>query len=513
MKQWTYGKYSEICGMNRIVALFFVFALLLLMPTGLHAQSFAPEKQLTKKQMIRDMRLTLKKLEKHHPNLYIYTDKTRFRNSFDSLLVSLPECMLSKDFYLIAAETFYSLRHGHMLLYPGKPQFDPLKKNVLSQMQYEIFDGQVYIIRNDSSYGNILPGTRLDSINGISVTGLVARYLDAVPMEGYAETLRPRLFCQLLPTFVMYEAEKTDSLSLSLGYSDEVFSCRLKTNSDGQDHDFRSTVQTYLDLFNPEVTSDSSGVYSSFASMKFLESSRETAMMSVNSFMQSSEIFFEEAFRMLDTSGTQNLILDLRDNLGGMLMTSGSLYGYLTDTPYYFIQKPVVTSVRNLFYPPGNVWFQNVMTTIVLPVLIGLYSPIHRAESGGYSFNAFESRKGVHKESRFTGSITLLVNGGTFSASSLLASNLKFINQALVVGEETGGAAEGTVAMRMASVKMPNSGFRLQYGIGYLQPMANGEEPGRGVIPDVWITPTLNDRIRGIDPELRYVLELLHERE
>jgi C-terminal processing protease CtpA/Prc len=44
----------------------------------------------------------------------------------------------------------------------------------------------------------------------------------------------------------------------------------------------------------------------------------------------------------------------------------------------------------------------------------------------------------------FKGKIYVMINGGSFSASSLISSNLK-LKRVTFVGEETGGAFNGTV--------------------------------------------------------------------
>jgi hypothetical protein len=69
------------------------------------------------------------------------------------------------------------------------------------------------------------------------------------------------------------------------------------------------------------------------------------------------------------------------------------------------------------------------------------------------------------------------------------------------VGEETGGAFNGTVAGFMPVVELPHSELKI---IGLMM-MAPHHKTGRGIFPDKEIIPTLEDRLKGNDPELSWI--------
>jgi C-terminal processing protease CtpA/Prc len=50
-----------------------------------------------------------------------------------------------------------------------------------------------------------------------------------------------------------------------------------------------------------------------------------------------------------------------------------------------------------------------------------------------------------------------LINGASFSASSIISAKLKYEKRAVIVGEETGGANDGTVAGVNNTVTLPHS--------------------------------------------------------
>lgn len=63
-------------------------------------------------------------------------------------------------------------------------------------------------------------------------------------------------------------------------------------------------------------------------------------------------------------------------------------------------------------------------------------------------------------KSAFHGKVFVLINGGSFSASSIITAKLKNDKRATLVGEETGGANDGTVAGFYSYQKLPNSEIR-----------------------------------------------------
>ena len=107
----------------------------------------------------------------------------------------------------------------------------------------------------------------------------------------------------------------------------------------------------------------------------------------------------------------------------------------------------------------------------------------------------------------FKGKIYVLINGGSFSASSLLSSNLKGSKRAYFVGQETGGGFNGTVAGQMPIVTLPKSKIGVRVGLLSCIPFYKTTVIGHGIYPDKEIIPTIQDRIALKDPETEWVLQ------
>ena len=100
-----------------------------------------------------------------------------------------------------------------------------------------------------------------------------------------------------------------------------------------------------------------------------------------------------------------------------------------------------------------------------------------------------------------------MINGNSFSASSILSTQLKGNQRAIFVGEETGGAYNGTVAGISKMYELPNTKVKVKVGLLYIDAPFKVTPDGYGVQPDVKIVPTYQDRLNKIDPELAWILE------
>ena len=182
--------------------------------------------------------------------------------------------------------------------------------------------------------------------------------------------------------------------------------------------------------------------------------------------------YYKEIFNQLKSSQTKTLILDLRDNPGGDATNALSLYSYLNGSSHRFLEKYKI--------------FSNFIPD---------YSP-----------SALEK---LHKPNKncFMGDVFVIVNGGSFSASSLFCANLKCTGKAIIVGEETGGSENGCIAGAFKTIKLPHSKLLIEYGQKVAIPICKSSNFGHGVLPHIEIIPTLDDRIKKLDPELNWILE------
>lgn len=172
-------------------------------------------------------------------------------------------------------------------------------------------------------------------------------------------------------------------------------------------------------------------------------------------------------FSHLASVGVRSLILDLRENEGGNSSVGEVLLKYLTN-------EPVPT------YGGGS---------IVYP---------------------YESRlddQHLAQLPQFRGAVFVLIDSGVFSSGEWLAAQLRASNLATFVGEPTGGG--GAVPGDQLRFELPNTGLILRVSSQFFTPPGGERVEKRGVYPDYWITPSIDDMSRGADPVLDYARSLV----
>ncbi|MGA2974360.1 MAG: S41 family peptidase [Spirochaetia bacterium] len=199
--------------------------------------------------------------------------------------------------------------------------------------------------------------------------------------------------------------------------------------------------------------------------------SPDTAVLTVRSFaivtadwLQDFRKFLGTFFNTLRDQGTRNLVLDLRGNWGGDPYASSTLYAYLIREPSPYFGE------GTRYYP-----------TLVQPM--------------------------QPEASAFRGALYVLTNGASFSSTGHLCSLLRFHQLATFIGEETGGSFSCTDGSR--DYELPETKLVFRSSTQEYHAAVTGFTPGRGIIPDYPVAPTLQDMLRGRDVQMDFALHLI----
>lgn len=188
-------------------------------------------------------------------------------------------------------------------------------------------------------------------------------------------------------------------------------------------------------------------------------------IVALYSFNALAEQDIQNALRKFVQSGKKKLILDLRGNPGGYLQSAVGIASY--------------------FLPVGEVVVRESFGE-------GQEETIYR--SSGKTLGNFAPEKMV-----------VLVDGGSASASEILAGALKEHHAATIIGEQTFG--KGSV-QELVNLK---NGSSLKVTIArWLTPDGTSISNG-GLAPNIEVKRTAEDRIDGKDPQLDAAIEFLNK--
>lgn len=483
-----------------------------------HLEDLIPEKDLKS-----DTDFIYKKLKDLHPKLYWYITKEKLDFKFDSLKTTINKPMTSFDFYKKIAPVICEVRQGHMFVVPSIKKYSKKEtasiikrgEGPLSQFDFELFNNKLYVVKNKSNNKSIEVGSEVLSIDGQNISLLLNDYKTRFTSDGFNITGKNNFLGQRFSTMYSLNNDVKDSLKYDFKINNElksivikraiVDSTKIKKSKIVLTKERKKAIAKKKDIFGYDAKSKKY-----MRNLKFIEKDSSIAIMKIQGFKEGdSKEFYKQSFQKIRKYNTKTLIIDLRNNGGGRLNEISNLYSYLSDKDFKFIEKSQVTKKTSFlyadYYKGGGVGGK-ILKTICAPFYYPImYFSVHKNGDNYYSYTNSKVKK-INADS-FNSKVYVLINGGSFSASSIISSNLKGSKRAVFVGEETGGAYNGTVAGKMPIIVMPHSKINVRIGLMACIPAYKTEVEGYGIMPDKEIIPTLEDRIKDNDPELNWVLQ------
>jgi C-terminal processing protease CtpA/Prc len=480
---------------------------------------------LTEESLKSDVDYTYKKLQDLHPNLYWYSSKKDLDYKFDSLQQTITKPMTSFDFYKKLSPVVASVRQGHLFVYPSRKKFTKQQTKALvkkgtspfSQFDFEIFNDKLYVIKNKSYEKSIKVGTEVVAINKEETTKLLKEYRKDFASDGFNETFKNNALKNLFASFYTFQNGLQDSVKYEFKHNDSlrIVSIERKVIDPiaNQKKDVSKETKAFekakkkADSKNKSVYGYDPQTKKNNRNLEFIEKDSSVAVVKIRGFSNGNyKKFYKEAFSKIENNKSKTLILDLRNNGGGRIPEIAELYSYLADSTFVFLDKSEVASKTSLLKQSAlknaPLYIKIISAPFYYPFM---YFSVHKNKDGKYYY-ATETKQHKLSKNAFKGKIYVLINGGSFSASSIISSNLQGSKRAVFVGEETGGAFNGTVAGQMPLIRLPNSKIGIVIGLMKIAAHHKTSTQGRGVFPDKEIIPTLEDRIKGNDPEMNWIL-------
>ena len=236
---------------------------------------------------------------------------------------------------------------------------------------------------------------------------------------------------------------------------------------------------------------------------------KQTALLTLHTFSTWNfkmdwKAFIKNAFTILEEQNIPNLIIDIRYNSGGNDAVGLELFKHIAKHP---ISIPARKDLYRFTQFPENVkphigtwdnWFENGGIQKLKPI-----------EKGFYAMNGEitkEQQSNLYKKP-YNGKVYLLVSPYNSSATYYLAAGAKRMHLATLVGQETGGNQKGINGGQIYFLNLPNSKIELDIPIAGVFPL--DEQPDRGYLPDLMVTPKVENVMDGVDTELETVLKLI----
>jgi C-terminal processing protease CtpA/Prc len=480
-------------------------------------------------------------LQKLHPDLYWFIEKDSLDKEFSKLSSSITEPMLSEDFYKKLAPVVSSIRQGHTSVSPPYKKQTKKEKKLIGKrsspfksVYFKEIDNRIYVDKIFSNDSTLLIGSELLFVDDEPTKDILKNYQKVITSDGFNETFYPNIKGIEFGTLYQRIYKSKDSIVLNLKIKDSIYShflvAEYKKSTDKVDSKDTTAIEKKKKLSKLErklakqKRRDKEEWESKYGYIKYKkektrslefihsDSTNVVAYMKIRRFRHGvSKDFYEESFMKIDSAKCKNLIIDLRDNLGGSVKQIDDLYSYLTDKDYTFLEEAKMTSRFSYLYP-----FTHSKSPLIKSLTILTY-PVHtlylqifkvKTKGGKHYFKLKQAKLKTPKINNYKEAVYVIINGASFSASTTFSTHLKATKRAIFVGEETGGSFNSTVAGIFTNAELPNSKISMRFGVMTLSTPYKDSPDGYGVKADIQIPTTVFDK----DEQLEWILNDIKEK-
>ncbi|MEM6378116.1 MAG: S41 family peptidase [Bacteroidota bacterium] len=259
---------------------------------------------------------------------------------------------------------------------------------------------------------------------------------------------------------------------------------------------------------------------------QFEQFNTSTAILTINTFDMGNATtethrrycsFLDSVFSQIQTNGTENLIVDVRQNGGGTDPNDLVTYSYLTQRSFQENTEAWISFEKIPLLKHIDFWLPKFLR----PIFVGGYNKSFRKDfpkaENGRRYQDVTSPDHLVRtpnEKAFTGKVYLLISPAVGSAGSLFAAMVAGNDNTITIGEETMGGYYGHNGHTPLAYKLPKSKIEMVFFIVNLEqdvPQRANQYYNRGIIPDITVSQSIEDFMQQEDTQMKYVLELIAE--
>jgi C-terminal processing protease CtpA/Prc len=445
-----------------------------------------------------DFRIMRHALEQAHGGIYRYTSKAEMDRTFERALQKIDHPMTDLEFWRLVAPVVAHIKCGHTSI--------RLPKTLQTQMEttiprfpliISVLGARIYISQDLVKADSHLEGSELVSINDVPAKNLLNTFRTVVTGDGNTSKAKDyRIshygwFLDLLYAFgiespfrVVYRDRDGKHQSATLA--------GLEMPAGNKAWEARNPAKPEMNAGLMFLDDGNIAVLTIRHWYEFADPKRKISFSD----------FLRQSFLEIQQRHSTDLIIDLRDNDGGLDAPGKQLFSFLWDKPFHY-DADINANARefeHFKYAPGAKPLPN---------------DLFELQADGKWHHIKHPNLGVQQPSQpnFRGRVFALMNGGSFSTSAEFLAMLHFHRRATFIGEEEAGGYYGCTAGRVDNVILPNS--KLQLGVGlvtYYQAVSGYKYRDRGVLPDYPVSYTIAELRQGKDKEMDLAIRLAHEK-
>jgi len=475
---------------NKLIIHLVAFSLIYLSASSL----LSAQPNFTQSQLRADFNLFCLALKEAHPGLYRYNTQNHIDSLFTQTEKKIDHSMSQQEYYKLLLPVAVQIKCGHTKFHPDSNWSTNFYYNIERVFPWRLYfqEDRAFVLGTYVDKIEAPEGSEIISINGKPISEIIKTLLPDFFSDGNNTTFK---YLEMSHYFSAYYAnliEGPDSFLVKYKNGEALAEIKIPVIS-------HSAIEQFEEKNNTQNSSK--------PPYQMEIKSIDTAVLTISSFWMETDSlkfkkFLKNSFNTIHDKHIKNLIIDIRDNEGGMDRRGALLLSYLMDQKFDYYDRLEMTQRRkysfaNQAHKPS---FYGILRHLISKEKDGTFVWKHNK-------NLREQRP---KKNYFSGNVYVLINGASFSVTAEFASVAHYLKRATFIGEETGGGYYGNNSGTFVIVTLPNS--KLNVGIpmmAYYTKVNGYPHPDRGVIPDYEVTPSLSDILHGKDTVLEFSLKLI----
>lgn len=456
------------------------------------------QKTISKEKFTKDLASTKKNLEKYHFGLYYYENKEDFENRYADIIKNLPEKLSVLEAYRLMNQFTGGIKDLHTATLLPK-NFIAKKDRKTIPLTFRKIGDKFYLHFNMSSDSTIIRGLEVLSIDEVPINQDFEAFQKLWGTDNGNESSKKYYGERLFTRNYNYIYGIKDSVKVEFKNTknDSLFTKKIGLES--AKNSTKALNQRYKNVSRKNL------------SFKILDSLQHIAYMDVLSFKEKGNRFdfpqhrfkkmMKRNFKTIEKNEIEHLIIDFRFNGGGLINNISRLTKYVAPEPFTLIDSTLMKKAAfNQIFQPYS----------IIPYIIG--RTIFKKTNADTFVRTSLGKKKIKlaKKYHYDKKIYVLMDGGSYSATTFTIGLWKDMNRATFIGMRPGGANWGSFAGQWKDVKLPNSKLKIHIPlmkIVHAQP--NKTTTSFFVEPDYYVEQSLEEFLKRKDAQLNFALDLI----
>lgn len=453
----------------------------------------------------RDVALLIRALETVHPGLYRYATKAEIDAAFAQLKAAAADPITELALHGAIARMLAAIHCDHTKaeMPDALTAFRTTNPTHLP-LRFQLIEGRMIAVSNDGQPGAPPPGSEILSINGMAVPTLLLKLAQMVSYDG---TTDQAIAAKLADDSDLMGDDFNENYPALFGFPDDW---QMEWKPVGAAASMTAQLKPIRFAQWTGLAGPGAKFRSEFYSSIGWRMNGKVARLQIDTFVNyrnpvQATAFLNGFFSAMEEAGTEHLILDLRKNGGGSEDVSVALGRYLIDQPFTWSKPLRLKAVRYGDLPQYfETWGDrearfNPPVSNFIQTADGWFDRIPVQRGARLSDGDTTLEQQPVTQGGFRGKLTILSGPRNGSGATRTIAQLKEKAGATVIGEDSGGSAEGPTAGSIFLLKLPVSGIKVRIPEAWNRTAIKSWEPGKGVAVDQLVVPTLADFQAGRD--------------